>query len=64
MSSSQQISTVQYVVDNTKRRTATPTRTEQNLFVRIGKSESKVTNNKRLTSALVELTQTHHSHSK
>ena len=42
---------VEYV-DNSKRRlrlyqsTGTPKRTEQNLFVRIAKSEAEVTNNK------------------
>ena len=49
----QQVSTVEYV-DNSKRRrrfyqsTGTPKRTEHNLFVRIGKSEGKASNDKRL----------------
>ena len=60
MSSCQQISTVEYV-DSSKRRlrlyqsTVTPKRTEQNLFVRICKSEAEVSNNKLIMRSSIEV---------
>jgi len=65
----QQISTVAYV-DNSKRRlrlyqsTVTPKRIEDNLFVRIGKSEAEVANKdctRRIVRVLLKLTTDIHS---